>query len=45
MIVLRNPADVAAIKHPGIHRLMRERLAEMKPDELFDQFCKCIFLP
>jgi hypothetical protein len=38
MRILRNPADVAAIKHPGIHRLIRERLAEMKLDEPFDQF-------
>jgi len=38
MIVLRNPADVAAIKHPGIHRLIRERLAEMKLDEPYNQF-------
>ena len=44
MIVLRSPADVAAIKHPGIHRLIRERLAEMKLDEPFDQFGELILV-
>jgi len=38
MRVLCSPADVAAIKHPGIHRLIRERLAEMKLDEPYNQF-------
>ena len=44
MIVLRSPADVAAIKHPGIHRLIRERLSEMKLDEPFDQFGELILV-
>ena len=44
MIVLRSPADVAAIKHTGIHRLIRERLAEMKLDEPFDQFGELILV-
>ena len=44
MIVLRSPADVAAIKHPGIHWLIRERLAEMKLDEPFDQFGELILV-
>ena len=44
MIVLRSPADVAAIKHSGIHRLIRERLSEMKLDEPFDQFGELILV-
>ena len=44
MIVLRSPADVAAIHQPGIRQLIQQRLSELDLDEPYDRMGELILV-